>query len=177
MDSGCVRGMNWETGGGLCILPRVKQIASGNLLYKHRELNSVLCDYRWDGGGESEAQDGGDVCIHMTDPIVVWQKLTNTLKQLYPNFFKLYIYISPNSWTFLPWKEGCLLCFLPWFLVSFSLRQPIEDNRNVSVFDFRGQIIKRCASSTLFTEQHITRLSCQVRSPTILKLLHSKGHL
>ena len=93
MDSGCVRGMNWETGVGLCILPRVKQIASGNLLYKHRELNSVLCDYRWDGGGEREAQDGGDVCIHMTDPIVVWQKLTNTLKQLYPNFFKLYIYI------------------------------------------------------------------------------------
>ena len=116
MDSGCVRGMNWETGVGLCILPRVKQIASGNLLYKHRELNSVLCDYRWGGGGEREAQDGGDVCIHMTDPIVVWQKLTNTLKQLYPNFFKLYIYIS--QFLDIPPLKGRMSPMLPTLILG-----------------------------------------------------------
>ena len=33
MDSGGVRGMNWETGIDLCILPCIKQIASRNLLY------------------------------------------------------------------------------------------------------------------------------------------------
>ena len=31
---------------------------------------------------------------------------------------------------------------------------------------------KSMAASTLFTEQHVTMLSCQVRSPTIMKLLH-----
>ena len=77
MDSGCVRGMNWETGVGLCILPCVKQIASGNLLYKHRELNSVLCDRsgRWEG----RVQGGGNICKPMADSCLCMAERATTL--------------------------------------------------------------------------------------------------
>ena len=51
-------------------LPCVKQIASGNLLYKYRELKPLFCDNleEWDGvWGEREAQEEGNSCIFMAD--------------------------------------------------------------------------------------------------------------
>ena len=44
--------MNWEIGTDIYMLPCIKQIASGKLLYNHREFNSVFGDdlERWDGG-------------------------------------------------------------------------------------------------------------------------------
>ena len=39
---------------------------------QHRELSSALCDdlQGWDGSGgwKGEAQDGGDICLHIADP-------------------------------------------------------------------------------------------------------------
>ena len=61
------------------ILPCVKQIASGNLLYDSGTSNLVLCDNLedWDGmGGEREVQEGRDICIPMADHVDVWQKQT-----------------------------------------------------------------------------------------------------
>ena len=52
------------------ILPCVKQIVSGNLLYDSGTSNLVLCDNLedWDGmGGEREVQEGRDICIPMAD--------------------------------------------------------------------------------------------------------------
>ena len=43
---------------------------SGNLLCRHRELNSVLCDNLegWDGMGDGrEVQEGGGICIPAAD--------------------------------------------------------------------------------------------------------------
>ena len=61
------------------ILPCVKQIASGNLLYDSGTSNLVLCDNLegWDRvRGEKEVQGGGDICIPMADHVDVWQKQT-----------------------------------------------------------------------------------------------------
>ena len=52
------------------ILPCVKQIASGNLLYDSGSSNLELCDNLeiWDGmGGERELQVKGGMCIPMAD--------------------------------------------------------------------------------------------------------------
>ena len=69
MDSGCVRGMNWETGVGLCILPCVKQIATGKLPYSPR--SSVRCSVMTGRGRigvrGKEAHEGGDIGILIAD--------------------------------------------------------------------------------------------------------------
>ena len=52
------------------ILPCVKQISSGNLLYDAGCSNLVLCDSieKWDGMGDGrEVQEGGDIYTPMTD--------------------------------------------------------------------------------------------------------------
>ena len=59
---------NWESNTETYILPYVKQIASGNLLYDAENSNPVLCDNLegWDGmGGRREVQEEGDICILM----------------------------------------------------------------------------------------------------------------
>ena len=35
----------------------------------HKKFSLVLCDdlSEWDGGGESEIQEGGDICIYIAD--------------------------------------------------------------------------------------------------------------
>ena len=47
-------------------LPRVKQIASGTLLYSTGGSAQCSREVRW-VGGEKEVQEGGDICIHMAD--------------------------------------------------------------------------------------------------------------
>ena len=50
------------------ILPYVKQIASGNLLYNIGSSNLVLCDNlaEWNEvGGGREVQERGDICVPM----------------------------------------------------------------------------------------------------------------
>ena len=54
MDSGGIRGVNWETGIDLCILPCVNQIASGNLLYRTR--SSTQCSVTIGGMGEERGR-------------------------------------------------------------------------------------------------------------------------
>ena len=61
MGTGGVGGMNWEIKTDVCALPCIKQIASGNLLYRTR--SSVFFDdlEGGDGGrGGMEDQEGGD---------------------------------------------------------------------------------------------------------------------
>ena len=71
--------MNWEIGTDIYTLPCIKQIASGKLLYNHREFNSVFCDdlERWDGG-RRELQEGGDICVHIADSLCCIT-VTNTM--------------------------------------------------------------------------------------------------
>ena len=47
----------------------------------------MLCDHLevWDREGESEAQEGGDICIHMADSLCYTAETNNTVKQLYSN--------------------------------------------------------------------------------------------
>ena len=47
-------------------LPRVKQIASGKLLYSTGGSAQCSRGVRW-VGGEKEVQEGGDICIRMAD--------------------------------------------------------------------------------------------------------------
>ena len=51
---------NWERSMETYILPYVKQIASGNLLYDTGSSNLALCD-------NLESWEGGDICISMAD--------------------------------------------------------------------------------------------------------------
>ena len=51
-------------------LPYAKQVARGNLLHDAGSSNLVICDNLegWDGVGVGrEVQDGGDICIPVTD--------------------------------------------------------------------------------------------------------------
>ena len=63
-------GMTWEDSMETYILPYVKQIAGGNLLYDTGSSNPVLCDNleAWDGVGHGrKVQEGGDIHIPMAD--------------------------------------------------------------------------------------------------------------
>ena len=44
----------------------------------------MLCDHleTWDGEGEREALEGGDICIHTADSLCVQQKLTQHCKTI-----------------------------------------------------------------------------------------------
>ena len=55
---------------------------------QHRELNLVLCDdlEGWMGDGGTEAQEGGDICIHIANSRCCTAKTnTTSKKQLYSN--------------------------------------------------------------------------------------------
>ena len=67
----------------------MKQLYSNKDLLKkkknqQRKLSSVLCDdlEGWDGGGR-EAQEGGDICIHIADSLCCTAETNNIVKQLY----------------------------------------------------------------------------------------------
>ena len=84
-----------EPPGKSCIptLPFVKQVVNGKLLYRHRELNLVLCNNleRWDGGeGRGEVQEEGTYVYLWLIHTVVWQKSTQYCKAVIPqlNIFK-----------------------------------------------------------------------------------------
>ena len=73
-DGGTDRESSIET----CILPYVKQIASGELLYKTGSSSrpSVTPQRGGMAGIEREVQEGGDICILMADSPFVRQKQT-----------------------------------------------------------------------------------------------------
>ena len=54
-------GINWESNIEIQTLPCIKQIASGNLLYKYRDLNPVFSDNleEWDGVRRGEEGSRG----------------------------------------------------------------------------------------------------------------------
>ena len=63
--------MNWEIGIDIYTLPRIKQIASGNLLYStgssaKRSMMTKMGGVVF-GEGMQEVQEGGDICIHIAD--------------------------------------------------------------------------------------------------------------
>ena len=58
--------MNWEAETHIYTLPCVKQIASGKLLYSTG--SSAQCSGMTQKGGR-EVQNGGDICIHITDSL------------------------------------------------------------------------------------------------------------
>ena len=61
------------------------KIATG----KHRELSSVLCDdlEGWDGGGR-DAEEGGDICIHIADALCCTAETNTTLQSNYTPILK-----------------------------------------------------------------------------------------
>ena len=70
-------GMNKESNIETYTLPCVKQIADGRLLYDSRAQTRLLCDNLegWDGvAGGREIQEGGDICMPMTDSCWIMQK-------------------------------------------------------------------------------------------------------
>ena len=63
-------GMNRENSTEAYTVPCVNERADENLLYDAGSSNPVLCDCleEWDGvGSESEFQEGGDICMPVTD--------------------------------------------------------------------------------------------------------------
>ena len=66
-------GMNWEIRFDINILPYVKQTVGGNL-WLHSTGTSAPCSVMmqmcgmgvW---GRREVQEGGDICIHITDSL------------------------------------------------------------------------------------------------------------
>ena len=63
-------GMNWESSMETYTSPYVKLDSWGEFAIWLRELKLGLCDNveGWDGvGGGRELQEGGDICIFMTD--------------------------------------------------------------------------------------------------------------
>ena len=63
-------GMIWESSTETYTLPYVKQIKSGSLMYDTGNPKPGLCDNLegWDGeGGGREVQEGGELCIPMSD--------------------------------------------------------------------------------------------------------------
>ena len=75
-------GTNWESNIEIQTLPCIKQIASGNLLYKYRDLNPVFCDNleEWDGvrRGEGGSREGNS-CIFMADSHCCMAETNTTL--------------------------------------------------------------------------------------------------
>ena len=64
-------------------------MASGNLLYEHRELNPGLSDYLegWKGMADvREIQEGGVVRIPIVDSCYVWQRPTQYCMPARPSF-------------------------------------------------------------------------------------------
>ena len=78
-------GGTWEIRTDICVLPCVKQIASGKLLSR-QGAQSVLCDDPDVGlvAGGREIHEGGDTCTHIADSLyaVVQQKLTQYCKAI-----------------------------------------------------------------------------------------------
>ena len=74
-------GMNLESSTDICTLPCVKQMASGKLPHRHRELSSAPCDDLRDeaGVGGRKAQEGGYVCILTADSYCCTAETNTTL--------------------------------------------------------------------------------------------------
>ena len=74
-------GVIWESGIKTHPLSRVKQIASGNLLYDTGSSNSVFYDNlegRIGMGSGSMVQEGEDICVPMADSCLFMAE-TNTI--------------------------------------------------------------------------------------------------
>ena len=72
--------MNWEIGIDVCALPRVKHMASGNLLYSTGSPAQCSVVTQMDGmGGEREVQEGGDICMHIADSLRCTVETNTTL--------------------------------------------------------------------------------------------------
>ena len=71
--------MNWESSVDTYTLPCVKQIASGNLLCNTG--SSARCsEMTWRGGtGDGEAQEGGNIGVHIADPLCCTAETNTTL--------------------------------------------------------------------------------------------------
>ena len=72
-------GMNWEIRFDINILPCVKQIASGKLLYSTG--SSVWCSVMTERGGMvgRDVQEGGDICIYVADSLHCTAETNTTL--------------------------------------------------------------------------------------------------
>ena len=70
-------GINWEIETDIHTPPGVKWRA-----IKHRKLSSMLCDdlERWDWEGDGmEAQEGGNICVHIADSLCCTSETNITL--------------------------------------------------------------------------------------------------
>ena len=96
---------------------------------KHRKLSSVLCDdpEGWNEGlGWRLVQEGGDICIHMTDLLHCMQKLTQHIKQFIPILkilFKKSMYLYSQQ-----------LCTFGIRLTTYGAKQNEQMLREGSVF-------------------------------------------
>ena len=77
-------GMNLESSTDICTLPCVKQMASGKLPHRHRELSSAPCDDLRDeaGVGGRKAQERGDKCIRVADALHCAAEINTTRKAI-----------------------------------------------------------------------------------------------
>ena len=79
----------------------------------------MLCDYRWDGRGEREVQDGGGVCIHMTDPLCCMAETNKHFEAIIPHFFFFYVlYMCSSQFLDIPPLKGRMSPTLPTLILG-----------------------------------------------------------
>ena len=108
-------GTGWESRSETCTSPYVKQIASGSLLFDAGSSNPVLCDNLEDElGGGREVQEGGDICVPMTDSHYCMPETNTTSKSSYPPTEKK----KKKVYLDLSLEHHYLLVLTPFLLIS-----------------------------------------------------------